>query len=194
MVLPIVAAGYVVPAATALYRLDASSITVWRNAPILCFMLARSLSVLGNGSGSGEAQDEKFKLQITRERSRNMFAKADLPWVGLVHHSALAVSAAIHLANVYFHGIRLSLVFGGSDAAQAALGLYKYEGLVFTLSSLLLALGAAPWNLRLCGYITTAQALRSASAIIVSIFALGPAATLAGMASYREGVLASFGR
>ncbi|KAK7455047.1 hypothetical protein Landi51_03256 [Colletotrichum acutatum] len=46
-VLPITAAGYILPVAVALYRQDANSINVWRNAPILCFMLARSLSVFG---------------------------------------------------------------------------------------------------------------------------------------------------
>ncbi|KAK2774510.1 FAD binding domain protein [Colletotrichum kahawae] len=140
---------YVLPAAIAVIRMDSNSIVIWRNAPIICFMLARSLSALGNSSSPGAVDDEKSKLKIERERTRNMFAKADLPYIRLVHYSAFIISAGIHLANVLNYGLLASLVFGGNDVILTTLGFSKYEGLVFTLSSLLLALGAAPLSLRL---------------------------------------------
>ncbi|KAH0426457.1 FAD binding domain protein [Colletotrichum camelliae] len=162
MVLPIVAVGYVLPAAIAMLRMDSSSITIWRNAPIICFMLARSLSALGNSSSSVSVDDEKSKLKIERERTRNMFAKADLPHIRLVHCTAFIISAAVHLINVFKHGLHHSLTLGGNDATLLTLGFSKYEGMIFTLSSLLLALGAAPLSLRLSGYITDFQCLTSA--------------------------------
>ncbi|KAK1675242.1 hypothetical protein BDP55DRAFT_715840 [Colletotrichum godetiae] len=188
-VLPITAAGYLLPAAVALYRQDANSINVWRNAPILCFMLARSLSVFGTQSGSQQLENEESKLQSTREKSRNMFAKADLPVLGLVYYSTLAISAAIHLANVALFGIKYSL-FGGENAAMMALGLSKLDILIFTLCSLMLALGTAPWSLRHCGYINTKQALAQAAAVVLGSAVVGPAATLAGITAYREGIVA----
>ncbi|KAF4894123.1 FAD-dependent monooxygenase andE [Colletotrichum viniferum] len=192
MVLPIVTVGYVLPAAVAMLSMDSSSITIWRNAPIICFILARSLSALG--SSPFQVDDEKSKLQIERERTRNMFAKADLPYIRLVHYFALIIPAAIHLLNVFHHGIMSSLVSGGRNAALRALGFSKYEGLVFSISSLLLALGAAPLSLRFSGYITTLQSLYSAFGISLGLPIVGPAAVVAGMAAYREGVLAGFGQ
>lgn len=192
MVLPIVTVGYVLPATIAMLRKDSSSIIIWRNAPIICFMLARSLSALGNFPR--EADDEKSKLQIERERTRNMFAKADLPYIRLVHCSAFIMSTAIHFTNVFNYGVRHSLSFGGNNEALVRLGFSKYEGIIFTLSSLLLSLGAAPISLRLCGYIANLQCLVSAMAISLGIFVVGPTATVAGMAAYREGVLAGLGQ
>ncbi|EXF76212.1 FAD binding domain-containing protein [Colletotrichum fioriniae PJ7] len=189
-VLPITAAGYLLPAAVALYRQDANSINVWRNAPILCFLLARSISVFGLQSGSQQPENEETKLQSTREKYQNMFAKADLPVLGLVYYSTLAISAAIHLTNVTLFGMKYSL-FGGENAALMALGLSKLDILIFTLCSLLLALGTAPWSLRLCGYINTKQALTQAAAVILGSAVVGPAATLAGITAYREGIVAS---
>lgn len=194
MVLPIVAVGYVLPATIAMLRMDSNSIMIWRNAPIICFMLARSLSALGNSSPSVAVDDEKSKLKIERERTRNMFAKADLPYIRVIHFSAFVVSATIHVINVLRQGDGLSLVLGGNNALLAALGFSKYEGLAFTVSSLLLALGAAPLSLRLCGYITTVQSLTSALVICLGLFVVGPTATVAGMACYRESILASFGQ
>ncbi|KAF3802821.1 FAD-dependent monooxygenase andE [Colletotrichum gloeosporioides] len=191
MVLPIVTVGYVLPAAIAMFRMDSSSITIWRNAPIICFMLARSLSALGNSPR--QVDDEKSKLHIERERTRNMFAKADLPYIRLVHYVAFIISAAVHLINVLNHGLSHGLIFGGNDATLMALVFSKYEGMAFTLSSLLLALGAAPLSLRLCGYITDSQCSRSAILICLGIPIVGPTATVAGMAAYREGVLSGFG-
>ncbi|KAF4819124.1 FAD-dependent monooxygenase andE [Colletotrichum siamense] len=191
MVLPIVTVGYVLPAAIAMLRMDSSSITIWRNAPIICFMLARSLSALGNSSR--EADDEKSKLQIEREQTRNMFAKADLPYIRLVHYAAFTICAVAHLINVYYDGFWPPLLMGGNNTMLATLGFSKYEGLAFTLSSLILALGAAPLSLRLCGYITTIQSFTSAFLICLGTFSFGPAASVAGMAIYREGILAGFG-
>ncbi|KXH43032.1 FAD binding domain-containing protein [Colletotrichum simmondsii] len=188
-VLPITAAGYLLPAAVALYRQDANSINVWRNAPILCFMLARNISVFGKQSGSQQPENEETKLQSAREKNQNMFAKADLPVLGLVYYSTLAISAAIHLTNVAVFGMRYSL-FGGENAALMALGLSKLDILIFMFCSLLLALGTAPWSLRLCGYINTKQALTQAAAVILGSAVVGPAATLAGITAYREGIVA----
>ncbi|KAG7054522.1 hypothetical protein JMJ77_0007002 [Colletotrichum scovillei] len=188
-VLPITAAGYLLPAAVALYRQDANSINVWRNAPILCFLLARSLSVFGLQSGTQQPENEETKLQSTREKYQNMFAKADLPVLGLVYYSTLAISAAIHLTNVALFGMKYSL-FGGENAALMALGLSKLDTLIFTFCSLLLALGTAPWSLRLCGYVNTKQALTQAAAVILGSAIVGPAATLAGITAYREGIVA----
>ncbi|KAJ0327474.1 hypothetical protein COL5a_005853 [Colletotrichum fioriniae] len=189
-VLPITAAGYLLPAAVALYRQDANSINVWRNAPILCFLLARSISVFGLQSGSQQPENEETKLQSTREKYQNMFAKADLPVLGFVYYSTLAISAIIHLTNVALFGMKYSL-FGGENAALMALGLSKLDIPIFTLCSLLLALGTAPWSLRLCGYINTKQALTQAAAVILGSAVVGPAATLAGITAYREGIVAS---
>ncbi|KAK1704956.1 hypothetical protein BDP67DRAFT_417113 [Colletotrichum lupini] len=188
-VLPITAAGYLLPAAVALYRQDANSINVWRNAPILCFLLARSLSVFGLQSGSQQPENEETKLQSTREKYQNMFAKADLPVLGLVYYTTLAISAVIHLTNVALFGLKYSL-FGGENAALMALGLSKLDILIFTFCSLLLALGTAPWSLRLCGYINTKKALTQAAAVILGSAVVGPAATLAGITAYREGIVA----
>lgn len=194
MFLPIALVGYVLPAAIAIAKMDSNSIMIWRNAPIICFMLARSLSVLGNSSGSRDLDDEKTKLRAERQRTRNMFGKADLPYIRLVHYSAFIVSTAIHVTNVFNYGLRHSLSFGGNNEALVKLGFSKYEGIVFTPSSLLLALGAAPLSLRLYGYIQNLQCLVSAMAITVRIFVVGPAATVAGMEAYREAVLAGFGQ
>ncbi|KXH47942.1 FAD binding domain-containing protein [Colletotrichum salicis] len=188
-VLPITAAGHLLPAATALYRQDANSINVWRNASILCFMLARSLSVFGTQSGSQQLENEESKLQSTREKSRNMFAEADLPVLGLVYYSTLAISAAIHLTNIALFGIKYSL-FGGENAALMALGLSKLDILIFTLCSLMLALGTAPWSLRHCGYTNTKQALTQAAAVVLGSAVVGPAVTLAGITAYREEIVA----
>lgn len=161
MIIPIVAVGYILPAVIALSRMDSTSIMIWKNAPIICFMLARSLLPLSSPSGSRTADDEKLKLVIERERARNMFTKADLPYIRLVHYSAFLVSAAIQLISVYHHGSLVSSTLAGKNARLAILGFSRYDDLPFTLSSLILALGAAPLSLRLRGYITTSQSVAS---------------------------------
>ncbi|CAI6082473.1 unnamed protein product [Clonostachys chloroleuca] len=140
---------------------DSTSIMIWKNAPIICFMLARSLLPLSSPSGSRTADDEKLKLVIEREMARNMFTKADLPYIRLIHYSAFLVSAATQLINVYHHGSLVSSTLAGKNARLAILGFSRYDDLPFTLSSLILALGAAPLSLRLRGYITTSQSVAS---------------------------------
>lgn len=146
--------------------------------------------MFGLQSGSQQPENEETKLQSTREKYQNMFAKADLPVLGFVYYSTLAISAIIHLTNVALFGMKYSL-FGGENAALMALGLSKLDIPIFTLCSLLLALGTAPWSLRLCGYINTKQALTQAAAVILGSAVVGPAATLAGITAYREGIVAS---
>ncbi|KPM36548.1 hypothetical protein AK830_g10022 [Neonectria ditissima] len=180
MVLPIVVVGYLVPAALALHSLDSQAIAIWKGAPLLCFLLARSLAASG-----------RSELEADRKKFRNLFTKADLPIIRLIHCVALGVSAAAHVVNIASLGLGATLLFGGSKDTMAALGMSRYDGLIFTLSSLFLSLGAASWNLRLSGYITTKRALQSSLAIIASIFVVGPAATVAAMAIWRETVLTS---
>ncbi|CAG9954703.1 unnamed protein product [Clonostachys rosea f. rosea IK726] len=194
MILPIVAVGYILPAIIAVSRMDSTSIMIWKNAPIICFMLARSLLPLSSPSGSHIADDEKLKLHFERERTHNMFAKADLPYIRLVHYSAFLVSAATQLINVYHHGSLVNLTLTGKNARLAILGFSRYDDLAFTLSSLVLALGAAPLGLRLHGYITTSQSFASALFICLALPIVGPTATIAGMAIYRESILAGFGQ
>ncbi|CAH0047714.1 unnamed protein product [Clonostachys solani] len=194
MILPIVAVGYVLPAAIAMSRMDSTSIMIWKNAPIICFMLARSPLALASPSGSHIPDDEKSKLQIERERTRNMFAKADLPYIRLVHYSAFLVSAATQLINVCHHGSLVNLTLARNNVRLEMLGFSRYDDLAFTLSSLMLALGAAPLSLRLRGYITTSQSFASALFICLGLPIVGPTATIAGMAIYRESILAGFGQ
>jgi hypothetical protein len=123
-----------------------------------------------------------------------MFAKADLPYIRLVHYSAFLVSAATQLINVYHHGSLVNLTLTGKNARLAILGFSRYDDLAFTLSSLVLALGAAPLGLRLHGYITTSQSFASAPFICLALPIVGPTATIAGMAIYRESILAGFGQ
>ncbi|KAF7557539.1 hypothetical protein G7Z17_g531 [Cylindrodendrum hubeiense] len=136
-------------------------------------LAALALGITGMGKPEQGPERKKF---------HNMFAKADAPIIKRIHYTVLGASAVAHMANLVSLGIGASLSFGGGNVAMAALGLSKYDGLIFTLSALVLSLGISSWNLRLSGYITTEQALQSALAIVGGICIAGPAATVAAVA------------
>ncbi|VUC26567.1 unnamed protein product [Clonostachys rosea] len=148
MVLPIVVLGYCIPALLALRSLEPQSIAIWRSAPLGCFLLARSLSA-----------SKDTRLETERSKFHNILVKSDVPLIRIIHLVAFAASATAWIVSVRYCGLGTSIVFGGKNAVLEALGFSVYDGFIFTLSLLMLSLGAGPWNLRMHGYITTLQAI-----------------------------------
>ena len=133
------------------------------------------------------------------------YSTDDIPILKFAYRLAFAVQAIAHLATIYhtcFHpnDSSLSTAFWGSPIAfqgQWDLAPWPIKGLGIPRHDLVLAVAAiavhnlySVWELRCQGYISTFQAVKAASAVVLGQVVFGSGATWAALWSWREDVIA----
>lgn len=124
-----------------------------------------------------------------------MLLKEDFPVIKVVYTLAMLISTIAHITNLAFSGFAGGGLLNGNSTGSdfSALGLLTHDNRVLELSCLIMSLVTGPCNMRLKGYITNNQFSKAGLSILAANLAVGPGAALAGVAFWREGVLAGFG-
>ena len=199
--LPAVCIGYILPSILMLlpyesYAFWQNMIVLWQFAPIITPSLVTLIAAL-----------IQSRLPPRKAVDLTIYDKHDLPPLRATYAFAFFLLALMHLATmVYIAGsntLSLSRIFAElpspfrpwdrSNAGAAIFIFFKWDVNLSVAAAVVFCLYSI-FDLRRLGYITTAKAVRTASAAVVGTFAVGPGAMYVGVWWWRENVIAALSK